>query len=89
MIECAIGPGAEFTEVCTLERLGGDEFVIHHPDGGFRRFAFSGEGDERTVEALAGASDVEILEAMAAGHWEIALDGNLYRFPREVAATNE
>lgn len=37
-VECAIGPGAELTPVCTLERVSAEEFVIHHPDGGFRKF---------------------------------------------------
>ena len=41
VVECAIGPGSDFSEVCTFERLSGGEFVIHHPDGGFRRFALT------------------------------------------------
>ena len=47
IIPCAIGPGAEFEEVCTLEVTGPDEFVIHHPDGGFRRFL--NDEDRQTV----------------------------------------
>jgi hypothetical protein len=37
-IDCAIGAGADFAPLCTLERVpGSDEIVLHHPDGGFRR----------------------------------------------------
>jgi hypothetical protein len=37
-VDCAIGAGAEFSPVCTLERVAGtQEVVLHHPDGGFRR----------------------------------------------------
>ena len=37
-IDCAIGAGAEFAPVCTLELVAGtDAVVVHHPDGGFRR----------------------------------------------------
>lgn len=44
-VECAIGPGAQLEAVCTLEVLTGGEFVIHHPDGGFRRFAYEDSSD--------------------------------------------
>ena len=37
-VYCAMGAGADFAPVCTLERVaGGAQFVLHHPDGGFRR----------------------------------------------------
>lgn len=37
-VDCAIGAGAEFSSVCTLERVAGtQQIVLHHPDGGFRR----------------------------------------------------
>ncbi|WP_296716326.1 hypothetical protein [Erythrobacter sp.] len=39
-VECAIGAGADLSPVCTLELVAGSpDMVIHHPDGGFRRFA--------------------------------------------------
>ncbi len=41
MVSCAIGPGSDFSDVCTFEKISGGEFVIHHPDGGFRRFALT------------------------------------------------
>lgn len=44
-VGCAIGPGADFSEVCTLERIGADGFVIHWPDGGFRRFTLEQSDD--------------------------------------------
>jgi hypothetical protein len=44
-VDCAIGAGADLEAVCTLEQVAGtDEIVIHHPDGGFRRFARSADG---------------------------------------------
>ena len=70
-IACAVGPGADFSEVCTLERIGADAFVIHWPDGGFRRFtlaqseegpqpAFSDGADELKSVRLEG--DAQLLE---------------------------
>lgn len=44
-VRCAIGPGAELAEVCTLERTDPVEFIIHHPDGGFRRFVWADTGE--------------------------------------------
>lgn len=38
VFDCAIGPGAAPTALCTLERAG-DDLVLHHPDGSFRRLA--------------------------------------------------
>ena len=54
IIPCAIGPGAEFEEVCTLEVTGPDEFVIHHPDGGFRRFLNQEDGQTVTSDGASG-----------------------------------
>ena len=70
-VGCAIGPGADFSEVCTLERIGADGFVIHWPDGGFRRFtlqqieegplpAFSAGADELKSVRLEG--ETQLLE---------------------------
>ena len=81
LIECAIGPGAQFSKVCTLETLGGDDFVIHHPDGGFRRFVWTGTGGERAIGSVIGAGEVEIRMPVSPSHIEFALDNDRYRYP--------
>lgn len=55
-VACAIGPGADFSEVCTLERLGVDGFVIHWPDGGFRRFTLE-QSEEGPLPAFSDGAD--------------------------------
>ena len=81
LIECAIGPGAQFSKVCTRETLGGDDFVIHHPDGGFRRFVWTGTGGERAIGTTIGAGEVETLTPLSPSHIEFALDNDRYRYP--------
>ncbi len=56
-IDCAIGPGSEFSNVCVAERVSADAFVIHHPDGGFRRFTLSEDG-EQSIAVADGAEPV-------------------------------
>ncbi len=56
-IDCAIGPGSEFANVCVVEALSPGQFVIHHPDGGFRRFSLSG-GDGSAIAVSDGAEPV-------------------------------
>ena len=78
-VECAIGAGAEFADVCTLEWLGeveGQEFLIHHPEGGFRRFAIN--EDASGVIALDGA-ETAVMEAAADGQWQFTVAGDKYR----------
>ena len=81
LIECAIGAGAEFSKVCTLETLGGDDFVIHHPDGGFRRFVWTGTGGERAIGSAIGAGEVETLTPVSPSHIEFAFENDRYRYP--------
>lgn len=57
-IECAIGPGTEMANVCTLEVISTDEFVVHHPDGGFRRFII---GDDNAFMPADGADEFEVV----------------------------
>lgn len=40
-VDCALGAGAALSPVCSLE-LAGTDVILHHPDGGFRRFARDG-----------------------------------------------
>ncbi len=76
-IECAVGAGSEFSNVCTLERISDSEFVIHHPDGGFRRLAETAEG----LKSADGAHEVRIAEAGAGDSIEIEVDMDRYRIP--------
>lgn len=82
-IACAIGQGAEFAEVCTLERIAGtSQIVIHHPDGGFRRLSYDPAND--TLAPLDGADPAVIEEAQ--GVLQFAVGQDRYRLPGEPAA---
>jgi len=76
LIECAIGAGAQFEPVCTMEHVSADELVIHHPGGGFRRFL---RDDQNPVQLIAadGAQGLEYVENET--HAEFALDNEKYR----------
>lgn len=76
-IECAIGPGAEFSAVCTLEETSEAEFIIHHPTGGFRRFRHTVEG----VEISDGAEMIENMSGVSHGYIEFSVAGDRYRLP--------
>ncbi len=56
-VDCAIGPGSDFSNVCTLEVTAPGAFVIHHPDGGFRRFVLS-EDEAATLSVADGAEPI-------------------------------
>lgn len=82
-IECAIGSGADFSAVCTLERVGGtDQIILHHPDGGFRRLRF--DPASGTLEVIDGADPV-VLE-QGEGVLQFAVGPDRYRIPREPVA---
>ena len=86
-IECALGPGADFEAVCTLERVRADEadmLVLHHPDGGFRRLTVLPDG--KGVAPTDGAAAVA--QSLSRGTLEVAIDGDRYRLPaRPMEAT--
>lgn len=87
MIDCAIGPGANYSKVCTLERADESEFLIHSPNGGFRRLLFDpASGDFGAVD---GADTLTIItqdELLA----EFEIGGDRYRIPhRLVRASDE
>lgn len=82
-ISCAIGTGAKFAEVCTLEPVAGTaQIIIHHPDGGFRRLSY--DSANGTLAALDGA-DLVVLEE-GQGVLQFAIGQDRYRLPREPAA---
>lgn len=81
-LDCAIGTGADFASVCTLEWVGAEwerEFIIHHPGGSFRRFALN--EDATGVVSGDGAEDVRMLDPAPEGFWQFSLGGDQYRMP--------
>ena len=81
-VACAIGTGADFAAVCTLERIAGtSQIIIHHPDGGFRRLSYDPAAG--TLAPLDGADPV-VLEG-GQGVLQFAVGPDRYRIPREPA----
>lgn len=78
VIECAIGAGAAFSPVCTLEQAAGGALVINHPDGGFRRFARIAETGAFVV--LDGAEPL-VPEPGMADEGSFAVGADRYRIP--------
>ena len=83
-IACAIGPGSELQEVCTLEAIGHDEdgirrFVIHHPDGGFRRIGFDPQAG--TIAVMDGADDAVMQESAELGQKHFTIGSDAYSIP--------
>ncbi|AUX70050.1 hypothetical protein CHX26_11635 [Porphyrobacter sp. HT-58-2] len=80
-IVCAIGAGADFSPVCTLEQASGGQYVLHHPDGGFRRLTLDPASGE--LAARDGA-DPFVVERVADGLLQIALGADRYRIPQSM-----
>ncbi len=84
-IDCAIGPGAEYSPVCTLEWIAaedGDEakpFLIHHPAGGFRRVNLN--PTTASLSARDGAGELVDLPSNIDGVFEFEIDSDRYRIP--------
>jgi hypothetical protein len=79
-IDCAIGAGAEFSLVCTLEKVAGTaQIVLHHPDGGFRRL--TRDSVTGALAPLDGA-DPLVSEAGDAQALQFAIGQDRYRIPR-------
>ncbi|WP_284125649.1 hypothetical protein [Parerythrobacter aestuarii] len=80
MLSCAIGPGSEFSDSCTLqkfERDGATIYRVNHPGGGFRLFDVAADGSGLVphdgAESAANALDGDVLE--------VAIGEDRYRFP--------
>ena len=84
VIECAIGPGAEFGPGCGMQRVG-DELLVYHPDGGFRRFAIRDDGSG--LEVLAGAD--EALNTLDGEFLQVTVGADRYRFPTRAMADGD
>lgn len=79
-VDCAIGAGADFSPVCTLEQVAGTaQIVLHHPDGGFRRLT-----RDPATGALAPLDGAEPLVSVAddAQALQFAIGQDRYRIPR-------
>jgi hypothetical protein len=82
-IECAIGAGAAFSTVCTLELVAGsDTVVLHHPDGGFRRL--KRDTAAGTLSPFDGAEPLVMEQAEGAVQFAIGTDR--YRIPSAMLA---
>ncbi|MEM8726662.1 MAG: hypothetical protein AAGE86_14185 [Pseudomonadota bacterium] len=97
-IDCAIGPGAEYSDVCTLEAVAaiasdaGDAFLLHTPDGSFRRVAFDREQNEWS--ATDGADGIAVIEERTSGdspggHFILEIAGDRYIVPLVMLAGEE
>ena len=89
LVQCAIGPGSEFGSDqdgrCAVERIeldGEEVLVVHHPGGGFRRFALAEDGSGLT--AYDGAD--EAVRTLDGEVLEVAVGVDRYRFRARRAA---
>ncbi|MFU7528343.1 hypothetical protein [Qipengyuania sp. ASV99] len=85
-VDCAIGPGSEYAEVCTLERVSAELFVIHHPDGGFRRFRIGSDPAARIAVADGAQPVVNETLNEAKGTLEFSLGVDRYRIRADLIA---
>lgn len=87
LVECAIGPGSEFSDVCTIELISAEEFVIHHPDGGFRRFTQS--DDSSSPIAVADGAEPLTYQRVEgeSGVLELGLSVDRYRIESKLIAS--
>ena len=87
-IDCAIGEGADFANVCTLEREAGDgsTFLIHGPDGSFRRLLIDPETGDFGAEDGADALEIVSQNGESA---EFSIGGDRYRIPHRLVRQPE
>ena len=84
LIECALSGDPGFARECLVEQSqvdGETILVVRHPDGGFRRFAVTGDG--RGVATADGAQRAEV--SLHDGGIEVAVGTDRYRFPATIA----
>lgn len=80
MLACAIGPGSQFSESCTLqkfEREGETIYRVNHPGGGFRMFTVAEDGSGMVpYDGAEGA-----VNALVGDLLEVTVGDERYRFP--------
>ena len=84
LIECAVSGDTGFARECSVEQSqvdGETILVVRHPDGGFRRFAVTGDGTG--VAAADGAQPAQV--SLRDGGIEVAVGADRYRFPATIA----
>ena len=85
MLDCAIGPGSEYSQSCTLQtfqREEGTVYRVNHPGGGFRLFNTAEDGSGLVphdgAEGAVNKLDGDVLE--------VAVGEDRYRFPAKANA---
>jgi hypothetical protein len=85
MLACAIGPGSQFSDSCTLqkfERDGGTIYRVNQPGGGFRLFTLAEDGSGMVphdgAETAVNRLDGNVLE--------VVVGQDRYRFPAKASA---
>lgn len=80
---CALDGATEFSATCRAERSTADNtqnIVVRHPDGGFRRFEISNDG--QNLLAADGADQSQ--SARKGDRFEVILGSNRYVIPVQV-----
>ena len=89
LVECAIGDGASFRRVCTVEenrKEDGVRLVLRAPDGGFRRLLRTDDG--RGVVSADGAEPAEVT-ALPPDRIEVRIGHDRYRLPAVMTSVAE
>ncbi|MEE4450063.1 hypothetical protein [Novosphingobium resinovorum] len=82
-IDCAVGGVTKLTPACSVERIekdGRTTLVVHHPDGGYRRFAATGDGTGVTTLDSAGPVRSRLVDKRL----EVTVGLDRYVFPATV-----
>lgn len=85
LIECALAGAGSFARDCAVERskeAGSEVLTVRHPDGGFRRFALTGDG--RGLVSADGAD--RALVSPQASSIEVVVGTDRYRFPSSMVS---
>ncbi|MEM9501884.1 MAG: hypothetical protein AAF941_08560 [Pseudomonadota bacterium] len=96
-INCAIGAGAGYSDVCTLEPVSSEAnenatFLLHSPDGSFRRVSFDRE--QKQWSSTDGADGIAVIEEQTSaesgdGHFILTIAGDRYIVPWTILADGE
>ncbi len=79
-VHCALDNRGQLKPHCLLERDGPAAFTVRHPDGGFRRFGYDGNG---LLQPADGADAIGFGQP-GETHAEIIVAGDRYRLPSEL-----
>lgn len=84
-IDCALGPNAQLTHVCSVERTASADgdliLILHHPDGGFRQLMVTRDG--RGVVVADGASPATVTP-LDNHEIEVVVEQDRYHLPATV-----